>query len=417
MKKVLIVAYHFPPLGESSGRLRALKFCRYLPEAGWLPIVLTVNSRAYERTDSTQLQEVPPEVEVLRTFALDTRRHLAIRQRYLRWMSLPDRWVSWCMSGAPAGLFTVYRRHVDVILTTFPIATAVLIGLILHRVTGRPWVVDLRDSMTEDEYPPDPQTRRIYRWIERQTVRYASLLLFTAASTLEMYLKRYPDLQRERCLLLPNGYDEEDFQGLALPKPMAKSHRRPIRLLHIGLIYPQERDPRPFFQGLARLKSEGRIDAADLQIDLRGSGQENLYADLICKLGIEDIVHLLPPVSYRQALEQGTVADGLILFQGASCNHQIPAKVYEYFRLRKPILALTSQTGDTAALLRKVGGASIVDIADAEAIYGALPVFLRSVQGGTHPLPDKETTGSYARRNQVQELSRYLTALCDGRQA
>lgn len=41
MKRVLIVAYYFPPSG-GPGVQRVLKFVKYLPEFGWEPAVLTV---------------------------------------------------------------------------------------------------------------------------------------------------------------------------------------------------------------------------------------------------------------------------------------------------------------------------------------------------------------------------------------
>ena len=106
LNRVLIVADHFPPIAGSSGVLRALKLCRYLPENGWQPTVLTLNPRAYERTDPSQLSDIPPDVRVIRTFALDTKRHLSIRGRYFRRMALPDRWASWVLSAVPAGLRT-----------------------------------------------------------------------------------------------------------------------------------------------------------------------------------------------------------------------------------------------------------------------------------------------------------------------
>ncbi|HXR10436.1 MAG TPA: hypothetical protein VN792_06645, partial [Candidatus Acidoferrales bacterium] len=87
IKRVLIVAYHFPPIAGSSGVLRALKLCRYLPENGWQPTVLAPNPRAYERTDSSQLSDIPPGVHVLRTSAFDTQRHLSIGGRYFGWMA------------------------------------------------------------------------------------------------------------------------------------------------------------------------------------------------------------------------------------------------------------------------------------------------------------------------------------------
>ena len=54
----------------------------------------------------------------------------------------------------------------------------------------------------------------MYRWIERQAMTFASRIVFTAESTRRMYRDRYPSLPAERCLLIPNGYDEEDFRDL-----------------------------------------------------------------------------------------------------------------------------------------------------------------------------------------------------------
>jgi glycosyltransferase involved in cell wall biosynthesis len=407
LKRILYIAYHYPPQSGSSGLLRSLKFTRYLIEVGWKSIVLSVNPIAYERTEPSLLQEVPQDISVIRSFALDTRRHLSVKNRYMKWTALPDRWVSWTLSAVPRGLFTIATRSVDVILSTFPIATAVLIGLILHRLTGKPWIVDLRDSMTEDDYPRDTETREVYRKIEALAIRHGSLFLFTANSTIDMYLKRYSDLDARRCVLLPNGFDEEDFRDLPAwtPNPAA-----PLRLLHAGLIYPEERDPRPFFAALARLKNEQEIGAQSIQISLRASGEEPYYRELLEAHGLTDIVHLLPPIPYHEVLREGAVADALLLFQGVTCNHQIPAKAYEYFRLRRPILALTTHEGDTAALLRDVGGATIANMYDCEEIYRCLLSFLAQLRRGDHPLPDPVKSNRYSRRNQAHELG----ALLDG---
>ncbi len=405
MKKVLIVAYHFPPQAESSGYLRSLKFCQYLPEQGWQPSVLTVHPRAYERTNPSQLIEIPQSVHVRRAFALDTQRHLSFRGRYLRAMALPDRWVSWCLGAIPAGYRSIRREKFDVILTTFPIASAVLIGWILHRLTGTPWVADFRDSMTEPDYPRDRSTWRVYRWLEQRTVRDASRLIFTASSAVRMYLERYPDLSPSRCCLILNGYDEEDFRNL-LPSPTVPS--RPIRLVHMGLLYPIERDPKPFFRAVSQLQKDGKLDAARVRIELRASGYESAYEPMIRADGLENVVHLLPPLPYREALQNSANADGLLLFQAACCDHQIPAKVFEYLRLAKPILALTSHTGDTAALLRQTGGATIADSADWQAIYRALPEFLRAVETLSHPRPEARLIEQYSRKGQAQKLAQLL---------
>src|SRR6266478_280354 len=71
MKKVLMVAYHYPPFGGGSGIHRTLKFSRYLSEYGWQPIVLTISPHAYPLREKAQ-HSVPAGVVTARAFALDT---------------------------------------------------------------------------------------------------------------------------------------------------------------------------------------------------------------------------------------------------------------------------------------------------------------------------------------------------------
>jgi glycosyltransferase involved in cell wall biosynthesis len=407
--RLLIIAYHFPPCAGSSGLLRSEKFARYLPEFGWETSVLTVHPRAYESVDSRykEMAQAP----VVHAFALDTKKHLSYRGAYLDWMALPDRWLTWVFGAIPSGLRMIRKRKVEVIFSTFPIATAILIGLILHRLTGKPWVVDLRDSMTEDDYPKDPRTRKVRRWIERQAIHRASRVIFTSESTLKMYLERYPDLLRGNCLLIPNGYDEDDFASLAIPEARAASPGRRLKLLHTGLIYPEERDPVPFFRALSRLKSEKSINSADLSIVFRASGSEELFQKIINELNIADLIQLRPHIPYKQSLQECADADGLLLFQAGNCDHQTPAKTYEYLRLQKPILAVTTHTGDTAALLNQVGGATIVKLADQDDIYSRLPAFLAALRTNSHPLPRLNDLQRFARKSQAEELARCLSGL------
>jgi glycosyltransferase involved in cell wall biosynthesis len=403
-----MVAFHYPPCFGSSGVQRTLKFSRYLLPHGWRPVVLTARPRAYPQTAAQQLHEIPDQVVVVRAAALDARRHLAIRGRSLRLLSLPDQWWSWWLAAVPAGLRIIRKYRPAALWSTYPIATAHLVALTLHRLTGLPWVAEFRDPMTEENYPAHRPTRRIYRWIEERTVRHASRVVFTVRAAREMYLARYPHLAPDRCLVISNGYDEVDFSDLALENTPAEP---PLRLLHSGILYPEERDPGPFFRALARLKKEGRVSAKTLCVDLRAAGSEAYFQKLIRSLAIDDLVHLLPAIPYRDSLRECARAAALLVFQGASCNSQIPAKAYEYLRLRKPILGVVAPEGETAAVLTECGGSTLVDLHDEDAIYRGIPAFLASVLANTHPRPDPVLSGRYARHHQAEELAACLTML------
>ena len=97
MKKILIVAYHFPPVKVSSAVQRTLKFSKYLENDDWHSIILTINPMAAIATSNEQMDEIPDKLIIKRSFALDTPRHLSFKGRYFNWMAWPDRWSSWIL--------------------------------------------------------------------------------------------------------------------------------------------------------------------------------------------------------------------------------------------------------------------------------------------------------------------------------
>ena len=66
--------------------------------------------------------------------------------------------------------------------------------------------------------------------------------------------------------------------------------------------------------------------------------------------------------------------------RASNCNEQIPAKIYEYLRANRPILALTDPLGDTAATLRHAGVGDIVRLDSASDIVEALPAFVDAIR-------------------------------------
>jgi len=407
VKRVLMIAYHFPPMHGSSGMQRTLRFARYLPDHGWEPIVLAPSPRAYQQTDSGQLSDIPQQVRVHRAFALDTARHLTVMGRYPRVLALPDRWVSWWLGAVPAGWTLIKKYKPDVIWSTYPIATAHLIGLSLHRLTGIPWVADFRDPMVQPDYPADPSTYRAFERVENKTVEYCTRAVFTTPGTLKDYQTRFSHIPSSRFHLIENGYDEFSFASI-VPRvnQMAKPGR--ITLLHSGIIYPSERDPTFLFDALSVLLKWNVINADSLHIILRASHHENYLQSLIDRFEIGSIVSLAPPVSYSEALAEMLAVDGLLLLQAANCNNQIPAKLYEYLRAQRPILALTDPAGDTAEKLKSVGIDTIAPLDSKEAIMEELNRFFVLLREGRAPVAPMDKILSNSREAGAAELAHLL---------
>jgi glycosyltransferase involved in cell wall biosynthesis len=411
-KRILIVAYHFPPCKTSSGIQRTLKFCTYLKEYGWDPLVLTISPMAYESTSLDQVREIPKDVVVERAFGLDTSRHLAIAGRYFGWMAQPDRWIGWWPGAVWTGMRMIKRYQPAAIMSTFPIATAHRIGLSLQKKSGLPWVADFRDAMTEPDYPRDPWTWKVHRKLEQEIVRHCTKAVFTTEPARQMYADRYPEYPDAHWDVIENGFDEENFRDAEFgidPAPLGAFGQ--LTLVHSGVLYPIERDPRPFFSALSKLKHTAQIDGARLRIVLRATGADDLYRPMLSELGVEDIVHLEPVIGYRDALQEMLRADALLLLQGGDCDQQIPAKIYEYFRAGTPILALVGPHGITASKLRQAGVLDIADMADAEDIAGSLLNLIQRVRNGNRVGVSREFAARNSRKARSAELANILNEL------
>jgi len=403
-KRALLIAFHFPPQAASSGIQRTLSFSRNLGSHGWEPLVLSAHPRAYSAQNPSQLASVPASLVVKRAFALDTKTHMGYKGRYPGALALPDRWISWWFAAVPAGLALVLRHRPRVIWSTFPIGTAHLIGLTLHRLTGLPWVADFRDPMMQPSYPTNKLQRKVFAWIEGQAVRRCSRAVFTTHSAMQVYRERYPEQPAQKFLVIENGYDEDGFDGATLAPPGPAPER--ITLLHSGVLYQNGRDPSAFLQALAELRQAGRIGAENLRVVLRAPGDIEGVRKLVVRHGVADLVEVAPPVPYREALKEMLAADGLLVFQGTPFNTQVPAKIYEYFRTRKPVLGLVDTAGETARVLRNGGFHDLAQMGDSADIARTLDGFVARIRSGEAHVASEALVAASSRAHRASELAK-----------
>jgi hypothetical protein len=301
------------------------------------------------------------------------------------------------------------------IWSTFPIATAHLIGLALHRLTGLPWVADFRDPMLQPAYPTHKAQRRLYAWIEQQTIRRCSKAVFTTHGAMLSYRERFPQMDPDKFVVIENGYEEDAFGAPAdnpsVPTPAAG---RPLTLVHSGLLYDTGRDPSAFLDALARLKARGVIGADTLRVVLRAPGNSSAVSALIERYGVADIAATAEPVPYREALAEMALADALLLVQGTPFNNQIPAKVYEYFRARKPIFGLVDHQGETARVLGAAGFDDMAFIDDAAEIAARLERFLMRLREGAAHVASTELVERSSRAHRARQLAGLFDEVVQG---
>lgn len=407
-RTALLIAFHFPPLRGISGIQRTLCFAKYLPRHGWDPIVLSVSPSAYELVAPTDPEKREFPFEVHRAYGMDVANAFKLFKRYPRNLALPDRWKSWRYFAVRAALKLVRERQIDVVWSTFPIATAHRIGMDVEYRTGIPWVAEFRDPMWQGDYPPEPAQNLAWKRLEADVFARAQHVVVATPGAAREYATRFPQFAPGRLSVIENGYDESEFQRAeaALPQRNRDANSRDkITLLHSGVIYPEERDPSQLFAAIASLKMRDPALAARLRLILRATGADARYTEMIAALDIGDTVEIAPAIDYASALAEMLTVDGLLVLQATSCNAQIPAKIYEYLRAGRPIVALTDPDGDTAGALRNAGTGLIARLDSAFEIEATLQKFLHQHAQGGWARPGTAALLGYARENQTGRLA------------
>jgi glycosyltransferase involved in cell wall biosynthesis len=414
---VLLIAYHYPPCVGSSGLQRTLAFSRYLPRQGWSPVVLTCTDRAYAETSAAQLKDVPAEARIVRAWARDASQLLRVGGRYPFVATLPDRWLSWFPHAVWSGVRAVRRYGVSCIWSTYPIATAHLIGAAIARITGLPWVADFRDPMVEldaetgEFFPREPRLRRARLRVESKVVARAARLVFCTETARRICLERYPQLSADRTCVIQNGYNEELFAEVTGVSGMG-TEAASVKLVHSGTIYPgRDRGPDALFAAIRALADRDVIRPGSFLLVLRATSCDDHLRKLIEETGVAPFVQLAPAIPYREALAEMMQTSALLVLQGSTSNAAVPAKLYEYLRASRPILALTDSAGETAATLERVGGAYLAALDDPAAIGERLHELLRDISAGVARLPDAAVVRTFERSEQAAVLAAQLRAV------
>ncbi len=412
MKRVLMVAYHFPPEASSSGVLRTLKFGKYLPSFGWTPHILTLCESAYRVRDEQLLAQIPPTAVIHRVRGFDATRHLAIQGRYPAALTVPDRFVSWLPFGAAKGLGVIRSMGIHALYSTSPLPTAHLIAAVLRTRTGIPWIADFRDPWIEEGLYPRPGSLRnwVERRLERIVISQADRITVTTPLFREELARRYPQLPPEKIRVVFNGYDEEDFEGI---KATPRTDR--FEILHAGLVTPDYRDPRPLLDAVASLIGGGHLPADDVRVAFLGGGpylDAPAFRQVLQQRGLDRVVDVTGRVSYEESLVRMGQASVLLLLQASDDTRSlIPAKAFEYLRAGRPLLALTSD-GMTAELLRTTGRGIVVPPGNSESIARVLlDLYAQHRDTDRHDTvadPGKVDISRYERRFLTGELAHLL---------
>ncbi len=433
MKRLLVLAYFFPPLG-GGGCQRTLKLVRYLEPHGWAATVVTTRDRDYWISDPTLLEEVPPSAEVLRVGGFTAHRALrwlrrggaAVERpqgarhggslRALRalssWLLVPDAFGGWSRAARRAAEERIARGGIDAIWTTSSPESAHLAGLALARRSGLPWVADFRDPWVgrATYRPPTSLHDRAQRALERSVVERADRVTMVSEAMIEAYRARHPDVPASRFALLPNGFDPDDWRRAERTRPPGGEDGRFV-LLHAGQLAHRP-TVRTLLEAARRLLAEDPSAAATLRLRFLG-GHEDLGAAEIARLGLAGVVELLDSVPHHAALAAMRRAGALALLGHGGAGDALiyTGKIYEYLSSARPVLAILDP-GPARDLLLAAGVGPVLEPGDVDGAVAAIRAWLEAWGKGERA-PARTAPGVLEGLTR-QEIAARAAAILDG---
>jgi glycosyltransferase involved in cell wall biosynthesis len=437
MRRVLFLAYHFPPVG-GGGVQRNAKFARYLPELGYEPVVVTGPGAVDDRwtpSDYTLNGQVRGDLEIHRVAGPEPPMSAGRRARAERWLGVEAPSARWWIDGAVelgrragAGTDLIYCSLV-------PYETAEAVMRLADEL-GKPWVVDLQDPWALDEmwvYPSRLHLRRD-RARMRECLAGADAVVMNTPEAALRVERRFPELRGRVVVSIPNGFDVSDFFAAAPARD-----DRVFRIVHTGTLHT-DRGRRHRAGGVAKRLLGGapaKVDiltrshvyllaAIDQLLEREPELAGRIEVHLAGVLSETDRqVALRSPVSrlhgylpHAKTIELIRSADLLFLpmqeLEPGARAGLVPGKTYEYLASGRPILGAVPD-GDARDLLLEAGTGRVCRPSDVEAMAQIISAELQRARRGGPPTPPRaKVLARYERRRLTRELAGVFDTVLGG---
>lgn len=391
--KVLFIAYFFPPVGGGGipGAMRILKFLRHTQAESY---VLTQKADASIQSDASVRCELPPE-RVVRAGVIDPFGQLLKLQFWLKTLLrkrrlqepgsdgtnktsvfadnsapqkkslavkfkdfiynlnyFPDQASVWIIPALFVGRKLIAKKKIDVIFATGSPWSSLVLGYLLSKLTGKPLVVDFRDPWINNPFHQSKGAflDRLAEKVENRIIRHATFVSLNTEPLLEEFISRYPSLDKNKFIVLPNGFEGHD-NGLQYVYDETSSE---LVIRHAGFLYGP-RDPSVLLDAIQIVNQKAAAEYLPVRWVFEQIGALNLSYDIeeryknMLMDGSFKIVRQIPYADCQYLLEQ---ADLLVNIQPGT-KTQIPSKIYDYLATGRPILNITPHDGALGRVVEK----------------------------------------------------------------
>lgn len=431
MKKVLIITYYWVPSG-GSGVQRWLKFVKYLREFGWEPVVYTVENGEYPVLDPSLAKDVPEGIEVIRqpiwepyhlykafigqkqdervvsAFLTENKKpsltskiSAFIRGNFF----IPDARMFWIRPSARFLIDYLQKNPVDAIVSNGPPHSVHLIALKIKEKLNLPWLADFRDPWTEMDFFEDLHVTQpafaYHRRLEKKVLQKADIVSVVG----NLRKTGFERIYQRPYEVITNGYDTEDVPAITPQRTDTN-----FVITHVGLMNKDRNIP-VFWESIAELIAENEDFAHKVRIKLVGKC-DSVVKESVRQNNLDKFVEWVDYVPHKEVMNLELLSDVLYLPVNRVFNAEvhIPAKVFEYMAVKKPILVHAPLHGDIPKIVAEAKAGLSVDYDDKEGTKAALLHFFGLFQQGRLQA-EPEGIAQFSRRNLTGKMAACLDRL------
>ena len=407
MKNILIIAYYFAP-NSGAGVQRPLKFAKYLPDFGYTPVICCPNAKLMRhKKDDSLLKDIPPSAKVNNTFILDLNWLFKLLYGFklygvVNWINNVLLFPAYQLQWIPFlkwELRKVFKnQNINAVLITVPPHSNLVIAKWIKKRFNVPIIFDYRDPFTFN-LELHGQKAIDKRFLFEKSILSSTDFVITVTQTMKKKMEE--GFKIEKISVIPNGYDDDDFQ---INDNLTKDKSSPLIISYIGKTYG-EYTTMPFLIALNQIKNQ----LNDIEVRYIGSFTK-IEIDFIKNNKLDQIVKLIPYCSHDEAIAYNQESDVLLMvIANDKWKYNVTGKIFEYIRSGKPILAIIPEDGDAAKILKETATANlIVSPSNLE----ANPKLLFSAFNRAQPFnPNQDAISKYSRKELTRKLARIISSL------
>lgn len=356
---LLLLAWQFPPM-IAGGVYRPLSFARYAAERGWRvtviagpPPLVDTDAGHYLRT------QLPESVQVIR---INTPR---LRPSYRFFPHIDGGFSN--VIGTLETVLSAQDLLPSIVLASGPPFHNFVSAWYLSRYFNVPLVLDYRDEWTQCPFDFVRSGNFDVAW-ERRCLEHATSIIVTTRSFEEHAVRMFPEVDPNKYLLIPNGFEPADLEVASVPSGES-TKCTVIDIAFLG--YLGRHTPPDSFLSTLQKTLECESDLSE-RLRLRFVGGRDKEVEARVQQGpLRNLVEFVDQVPKPEACRIMRKSRALLILNPLSLNRYIPGKLFDYVAAGSPILVYGSG-GEVARVIDELDAGRVVPEGDAVALADAI---------------------------------------------